>query len=208
MSSAVITKDNSLKFYQGTGYGVINRFLREYDISDEKINDKSIHKHEYVLEHIYNIKQSIDEYGKRHMKEYKDIEVYRGTTFNIQSLINGAGNAFIEKGFCSVSTNINIALNFTGETCCILTFVLPEIYAYKFDYKGNYREDEYLLERNLEFYDIQYSHTYNKKKVYTCKVRRHIPSIEENNKKQHINDYMEEQRRKMIYDDDDFDFFA
>ena len=83
----------------------------------------------------------------------------------------------IDKGFVSSSLSIDVAARFSDmETCCILAFTLPtNIYGLKIDTEEIVTEEEILLQRNLEFFNIRYEKIYDDIKVYSCGVRPYRP---------------------------------
>lgn len=167
----------SLKFYQGTGYGVINKTLRDHNITDDFIKENF--KKDEIINHIHNINNEILKSGKQ-----EKITLYRGFSF----IDFDTYTSLIEKGFSSCTTNINVATkNYTNNGCCVLVFTLAsDIDAYVFEYEGKYKEDEYLLRRNIEFFNISFLKKYNGVKIYTCNIRPYkLPTLKQNEKFEH-----------------------
>ena len=128
----------SLAHYKGNGYGDINGTLRQNNITDDIISQYRENK---IIYHIKNIDEAIKNAGNPGHK----IQLFRGGSVQFDLM-----NNFIEKGFSSCTTDINTAVNFTKNNCCILTFFTePSIDGYTFTYTGNYTESEILLKRNI-----------------------------------------------------------
>jgi hypothetical protein len=157
---------------------------------------KKNYKKDDILSHIYNIQKAIEESGRQ-----KSITLFRGITaidFDIHHTFN-------EKGFSSCTTDIDIATkNYSNDGCCTLSFILPtNIDAYIYKYKGKYTEDEYILRRNIEYFNIEYIKTYNGVKIYSCNIRPYkLPSeIQEINYEKTRTELI-----KKLLEEDDSDF--
>jgi len=186
----------SLIYYQGIGYGDINKLLRHDNVTDEFISKNIDHD---LIQHIVNIDKSIDE-----SEIEEELVLYRGyTTVDLHKHTN-----IIEKAFSSCSRNLDIASNSFSSAeikCCILVFTLPpEIKAYKYKYRGEMTENEYLLRRNVEFFNIKLLGLTNKNvEVFQCNIRPYIPPTEEETIKYHQE--LDKMRQQMLKEDYDFD---
>lgn len=85
-------------------------------------------------------------------KEDIDKLYYRGIKVNRSKL--KVGTTFINKGFSSCTTNIDIALDFS-DSCCLFVFNMPKkLKMYKIP---NSQEDEILLQPDIKFKITQIS---------------------------------------------------
>jgi len=148
----------SLKYYKEDGYREINDFLRDIRNTDtmlKSLPDGKYKKYEKIKKHISNI----DSLFKNENYKYNDKKIlYRGF-----SPYYGKETKTDEYGYGSTTKNIDVALSFTSQNCCILEFYLPENVkgidmsktnisndSYEEDY-----EEEVLLERNIQFTNIK-----------------------------------------------------
>jgi hypothetical protein len=143
----------SLTYYKGTGYGQINKVLRENDIP-LVINSKMAEQ-DSTLEHISNIDKLLNQSG------FKGI-LYRA----IQ------GNTIIEKAYSSTTPDLDVARQFTDyDKCCVVSFKLPN--DIKYHYFEHKIEPELLLQRSLQYYNItEHPHI---RHLYTANVRKYEP---------------------------------
>ena len=127
----------SIEYYKNDewGYKIINDYLR-YESSTK--TDTKIEKHI----------QNIDLFTVSSATE--PITLYRGfrSFFDVDHT-----SSFINLGYSSCSTDMDVALRFSGIERYILQFDLPkDVLFYKYDDKKTWLvEHEYLLQRGLEF---------------------------------------------------------
>ena len=117
------------------------------------------------------------------------------------------GGSFSDRAFVSSLKTIDITPNFTDDDCCILciyTGAANNIKCLEMKYKkGSYSEDEVLIERNVEFFDIHPAGKYQKRQVYDCFIRTwHPPSQKEQN---YMDKFRKETYARMIAEMDDLD---
>ena len=157
----------SLSFYQGNGYLKINKFFRDFQDLDKII------KHTKRIDNVLTTKHV----GKT---------VYRGIS-NLSALLDitseaGFDHTFIDHGYSSTSTDFCKAVRFTENSCCVLSFSIPEgIKGFHFSEDENndfmkMKEDEILLERNLQYF-LSEPVLINGIKVYPCIVKKYIPNV-------------------------------
>ena len=141
----------SLKKYKGSGYGPINRLLRDNNIPiGEKLN-KLINngKNSIEYETLKDIK-NIDSALKINQK-FEGKILYRG----MKGLKTDVGSLIINKGYSSTTLQKESTLPYLDEhQCCIVYFILPKGFK-TYKYKDNTKdksiiEDELLLERNTQ----------------------------------------------------------
>lgn len=156
----------SLTYYQHDGARIINKFLRDFT------------DYEKILDHMKRIDHSLT-------NSYEGIMVYRGIP-NMERLLTATNEAgfdhtFIDHGYSSTSTNLCTASRFTHTTCCVLSFVIPRgIRGFSFREKendfNNMREDEIVLERDLQYFFTEPT-MLNGIKVYPCIVKKYISLV-------------------------------
>jgi hypothetical protein len=172
--------NKSIAYYQAMGYERLNGILRKNNIPIMRYppSDKE-------LLHIYNLDTIIKKSGPK-----PGTLVYRGVSLPEISPI--------DHGFVSCSLSKDIAIRFSSRyyKCCLLEFILPnninawispnaERVLQNPDLVKSVRittEGEVILQRNIEFYDIEDTHeTYDDIRVFRCKVRPIPWSVEEIN---------------------------
>jgi hypothetical protein len=161
--------EKSLAFYKGTGYGVINAKLRENYIYDEDIGKKEF-KSDKILNDIANIDAAI----KRSGKSNSGTKVYRG----LSHFVFQDQNEFIEKGYSSTTTDIDIATkSYTDGKCCVLFFEIPNnVNSYTYQEKS-YKESEILIQRNIQYLNIQEFGEVYGVNIFTCNIKPYsLPS--------------------------------
>jgi hypothetical protein len=88
---------------------------------------------------------------------------------------NGTIGRCFDRGFVSTSLDIDTAFKFSDGDCCIITFTLPDNIHAWIDTRNNSGkkrgENEVILERNIEFFDITYTKNFKGARVYSCGVR-------------------------------------
>lgn len=150
----------SLKYYKEDGYREINEFLRDIRNTDSMLKslpDKKYKNYEKIKKHILNI----DNLFKITKYQYNDKQIlYRGF-----SPYYGKETKTDEYGYVSTTKNIDVALSFASQNCCILEFYLPENVKGIDMSKANKSKDSYLeeedyeeevlLERNIQFTNIR-----------------------------------------------------
>jgi hypothetical protein len=143
----------SIEYYKNDdwGYKIINDYLRQ----ESKRLDKKIEKHiENIDLFVVNLKSEIE-----------PLTLYRGFRpfFNVDNT-----TSFVNLGYSSCSTDMDVALRFSGIERYILQFELPkDVLFYKYDDKNTWLvENEYLLQRGLEF-----SITERRDNIFYCKVQ-------------------------------------
>lgn len=145
----------SLILYKDQGYKELNGYLRlnkiRKNISNNYINNKAQNNQEKKL---LKIIKSIDKNMKINKKETHRY-FYKG----VSDLSFVKNNKYIDKGFVSITDNINVSKAFINKetNCCILKFKIPKGIKY-FDYNdiesgelSYLMENELLLERGLKF---------------------------------------------------------
>lgn len=137
---------DSMEFYQGTGYGEINDFLRQ--VMDERTIEDN--PSDPTVTHIKNIDKMMKN------NNLKNVIVYRGINKSLLlNLKNTGSNVLVNKGYTSSSLDIEKSKMFADENC-ILRFVIPHnlkthIYEYNKNISENLNEKEILIERNTQF---------------------------------------------------------
>lgn len=182
---------NSFKYYQGTGYGKINNFLRE--MSNESVINNN--KDDPIVEHILNIDRGM-KYNK-----LNNMLMFRG--INSSLIKNLPSNVLVNKAYSSATPDFNIASNFTDD-CCILSFIIPDdIKTYIYDYKNitskNLKEQEVLLQRNTQFVNITQD-KYNPNLYNAVLTKYKPPNVSQQMKE--YNRVREQYMKQMIIDDD------
>ena len=140
---------DALEYYQGLGYGKINKLLRDtsFDISqcDSKhIGDDEIKK---TCQHIKKIDQNLIS------KDLSNKFFYRGIPGNLIPSLADSGRPLVNLGYVSSSTNYNtVKESYTNEDkCCIIMFTPDsEIKNYTYNY-DNIRPDSKLIEHEVLF---------------------------------------------------------
>jgi hypothetical protein len=190
----------SLNYYKGTGYGEINKMLRENYVHKEDLKDEKVIKNS-VLNHIKNIDYAIQKSGDSNAGK----KVYRGIK---KHLIDNDSKTFIERGYSSTSTNPQIAAeNYTEGGCCVLSLIIPKnIDSYEYVEKG-YKESEILLQRNIEYYNIEYlDKSIFGSDLYICNIRPYkLPSKEEIVKNEKALEQLRMEYIKRMMNDDELD---
>ena len=131
----------SIEYYKNDewGYKIINDYLRY-----ERTVNSYTKPNPKTEKHI----QNIDLFTVSSVTE--PITLYRGfrSFFDIDST-----TSFVNLGYSSCSTDMDVALRFSGIECYILQFELPkDIKFYKYDDKNTWLiENEYLLQCGLQF---------------------------------------------------------
>ena len=108
-------QNKSLLYYQGSGYGNINAFLRENiirtvdegedsEITENDIGEKNIDSVS-CLKHVNNIERAIN-MGDT----YPNLILYRGLS---ATHVQNTSGEIVEKGFCSTTTDVEVAKRFT-----------------------------------------------------------------------------------------------
>ena len=137
--------EQSLKFYQGTGYGVINNFLRDPDFKESVLRYS---KTDSTVAHINNIDESMS------YNNLGETYYYRGIpgAFIPQS-IQSSSSIIVNTSFTSTTSDQKNARSFVDEGgCCVLVFKIPDnLKTYIYTYKGKYKESEILVQRNTQF---------------------------------------------------------
>ena len=135
----------SIEYYKNDewGYKIINDYLRyESNVKSYTKPNPQIEKHI----------QNIDLFTVNSVTE--PITLYRGfrSFFDIDNT-----TSFVNLGYSSCSTDMDVALRFSGLERYILQFELPkDVQFYKYDDKNTWLvEKEYLLQRGLEFTIIE-----------------------------------------------------
>jgi hypothetical protein len=140
--------EKSFKKYQGTGYGVINGFLRDNGFKEELLIRDNI-KHHPEINDIMNI-----DMGVKFNKLDTNHLFFRGIDGGfIPNAVRYSSGVIVNKGFTSCTMNKDVTKAFIDEhKCCVLMFYIPEnIKTYIYKYKGNFSEAEILLQRNTQF---------------------------------------------------------
>jgi hypothetical protein len=189
--------NKSFKFYQGTGYGPINQFLREPDFKESLLRIENI-KHKPEIEHIINMDKGLtyNVFGERYF--------YRGMAngFIPASIIMSSG-VIINKGFTSCTKREDVTKSYTDEEgCCMLKFIIPDnIKSYVYEYEGKYNEAEVLLQRNTQFTIVSKYHP-----VYYAVLSLYTPpdNITKELTKTLV-DYKNERMAQMAEEDIDWD---
>jgi hypothetical protein len=140
---------DSIEYYKNDewGYKIINDYLRY---------ESTVNSYPKIDKHI----QNIDLFTVSVVTE--PITLYRGFRlfFDVDST-----TSFLNLGYSSCSTDMDVALRFSGIERYILQFELPrDVRFYKYDDKNTWLvENEYLLQRGLQF-----NITHRKNNVFYC----------------------------------------
>ena len=215
ISSAIInaagSTEKSVAYYKGDGFGFINGLLRYNYIRDSEMT-RSNFKEFPLLKIINNIDSD--------MRFNNTGQLYRGVA---RKTINSSGS-YVERGYSSSSPDADTAQKFASEDCCMLLFTIPSnIRSIIID--KDVTEPEVVVDRNMEFYNINFAKFYiNKKglttKLFTCAIRTwKMPSVEEQLRserereafiksqggltKAEQEEYRKQQLKKMMEDEDD-----
>jgi len=183
--------EESLKFYQGTGYGEINTFLR-----DPSFNESILIKHidDQTVAHINNIDKSMgyNKFGKD--------KFYRGIAGSfIPQAINASSGIIVNTSFTSTTSDEKVAKSYVDSGgCCILVFEIPDnLKTFVYKYKGKYSEAEVLVQRNTQFKIVKQFG----KNTYYAELFSYTPP-----KKVSVSDDLFAIRRaQMLEDDSDWD---
>jgi len=107
-------------------------------------------------------------------KSKSDVTLYRGVSVPI-----GTRTSFIERAYSSTTRQCKVADTFIDKKtrCCVLRITVPSsIKRYEYQYiEEKENEDEIVLERDLEYYDIKDTGRRcgeGSSKIYECKVRK------------------------------------
>ena len=191
--------NNSIKFYQGKGYGEINDFLRQ--VMDERTIEDN--PSDPIVKHIKNIDKEMKN------NNLKNVIVYRGINMSLLlNLKNMGSNVLVNKGYTSSSLDIEKSKMFTDENC-ILRFIIPNnlktyIYEYKKNISENLNEKEILIQRNTQFV-INNMEDIKENKIYDAVLSNYIPpkSIQNlNNLEKLKNEMMQKMLEEDFYDSD------
>lgn len=191
--------NNSIKFYQGKGYGEINDFLRQ--VMDERTIENN--PSDPIVKHIKNIDKAMKN------NNLKNVIVYRGINMSLLvNLKNMGSNVLVNKGYTSSSLDIEKSKMFTDENC-ILRFIIPNnlkthIYEYKKNISENLNEKEILIQRNTQFV-INNMEDIKENKIYDAVLSNYIPpkSIQNlNNLEKLKNEMMQKMLEEDFYDSD------
>lgn len=191
----------SLKFYQGNGYGDINSFLRDPDFKESILNT---HKQDPIVKHINNIDSMMS------FKDHGDKVFYRGIGSTlIPETLNSGSNVIINRGYSSSTDDRKITKSYTDNYgCCLLIFTIPKnIKTFEYKYKkGGYSESEVLIQRNTQFIIDEKSSSHP---IYLARLALYNPPppISKKNREL-ISLAYEKALKKMIEEDDsnlDFD---
>ena len=131
-------KMESIEYYKNDewGYKIINDYLRQESCRRDPKIEKHIEKIDSFV--INSVTEPIILY--RGFRSFFDVD-------NDTSLVN--------LGYSSCSTDMNVAMRFSGIERYILQFELSDdsnVHFYKYDDKNTWlTENEYLLQRGLEF---------------------------------------------------------
>lgn len=137
--------EKSLKFYQGTGYGEINTFLRDPDFNESVLTK---HKDDPIVAHINNIDRSMD------TNKFGKTKFFRGIAGSfIPQAVNASSGIIVNTSFTSTTSDEKVAKSYVDDVgCCILVFEIPDdLKTFVYKYKGNYSESEVLVQRNTQF---------------------------------------------------------
>jgi len=193
--------NNSIKFYQGKGYGEINDFLRQ--VMDERTIENN--PSDPIVKHIKNI----DKVMKNN--NLKNVIVYRGINMSLLlNLKNMGSNVLVNKGYTSSSLDIEKSKMFTDENC-ILRFIIPNnlkthIYEYKKNISENLNEKEILIQRNTQFV-INNMEDIKENKIYDAVLSNYIPpkSIQNLNNLEKLKNEMMQKMLEEDFSDSDFE---
>jgi hypothetical protein len=151
---------NIMVSYKLNDYMNINATLR----GERRMTDK-------VKRQIADIDATIIHKGK------SDVTLYRGVSVPI-----GNRTSFIERAYSSATRQCSVADTFIDKKtrCCVLRITVPSsIKRYEYEHtkesEEKENEDEIVLERDLEYYDIKDTGRRcgeGSSKIYECKVRK------------------------------------
>ena len=191
--------NDSIKFYQGTGYGEINDFLRQ--IMDERTIEDN---HSFpIVKHIKNIDKIMNNNNLNNVIVYRGINI--GLLLNLKNI---GSNVLVNKGYTSSSLDIGKSKMFAYENC-ILRFVIPNklktyIYKYKKNVSENLNEKEILIQRNTQFV-INNMDDIKPNKIYDAVLSNYTPpkSVQNlNNLERLKNEMMQKMLEEDFYDSD------
>ena len=141
---------NSLKFYQDSGFYLINTYLRKNEFDSKR----------YTIENIQNDIKNLDNLFAKAKKTDAPMTIYRGAT----SLYEG-----INLGYVSGSANLLIGKKFAGSSGVVCELhIAPNIPYIDINTWKNY-ESEILLPRGLTF-TVKSSKITKKCKYYVMDV--------------------------------------
>jgi len=185
---------NSLKYYQGLGYGIINSLIRDADFKESLL---TTHKNDEIIQHINNIDSQLK------YNHYENL-YFRGISGSfIPQSIQSSSSIIINTAFTSTTSNEHTAQSFVdGEGCCILVFKIPSsLKTYQYSYSG-YSEDEVLIERNTQFKIV----SKGKKNYYFAELHKYTPPVKTKPDLSFEKMIEEERKRQMENIDDDWEF--
>lgn len=130
-------QEESLKYYQDSGFYIINLYLRA-----------AMNNENYILENV-NYEKRIE--IKQHIKNIDELFVKK--TYNNLTAFRGVNNKRIYPGiqysYCSTSLDINVAKKFAGKKGIIYEFMIDNGIPYIERNMWNNFESEILLPRKL-----------------------------------------------------------
>lgn len=141
---------NSLKFYQDSGFYLINTYLRKNEFDSKR----------YTIENIQNDIQNIDNLFLKAKKSDTTMTVYRGAT----TFYEGTN-----LGYVSTSLNLSIGKKFAGSVGVVYELHIAPNIPYIDLNTWNNRESEILLPRGLKF-TVKSSKITKKSKYYIMDV--------------------------------------
>jgi hypothetical protein len=181
------TFEKTYDFYSSTGYQDINVYIREKTKGlPENFFYPLVGGNRKNIRLLYCIYQ-LDSFIKLSNKfgDGKTI-YYRGITpptlIVLQSCMENNKNVKDGKldfelslndiGFSSITTDINIAKNFTKDyNCCILMFTIPKNIRYG-DYSSKTHEKELILERNILYSEFEKKMKFDGIFIIECSIRK------------------------------------
>jgi len=148
------SQSECLRYYQNLGYNDINQSLRKKYIHDIEQDDPSL----------YHCIKEIDA-----VMSYKNtgITVYRGVNHLTTEFRD---DFFIERGFSSTSTSLEVTRDFLSGGCCVLSMTIPHhIKSYRYKKDNFFKEDEILLQRNI-LYVVGKPYMESGMTIYPCTI--------------------------------------
>jgi len=148
------SQNECLRYYQNLGYTDINQSLRTKYIHEIERDDPSLY-------------HCIKEIDASMSDQNTGITVYRGVNHLTPEFRD---DFFIESGFSSTSTSIEVTHTFLSEGCCILSMTIPRnIKSYRYKKDTFFKEDEILLQRDI-LYVVGKPYMESGMTIYPCTI--------------------------------------
>lgn len=150
----VFVKKCGLNAYKGDDFEEINQYLFNTDIFQQKYKSKLTDKRTRITQKIKRYVKDIDEKINNCGQSFENTTlVYRGMKETDLFKNKTPSESIIIKNYISTSSDIDVAIKFSGENCCIYRiYTDPSVKFIKFSEYSNTidEENEILLQRNLK----------------------------------------------------------